>query len=48
MHKKTVPIAVMNGETLTRTRFKSLIFFNITAQSQNNFEKPKMIKIQNC
>ena len=45
MRRNTVQIPVINGETLAGARFRSRIFFNVTAKFQDNFEKPKMIDI---
>ena len=45
MRRNTVQIPVTNGETLARAKFRSRIFFNVTAKFQDNFEKTKMINI---
>ena len=45
MRRNTIQIPVRSGETLARARFRSWIFFNITAKFQDNFEKPEMINI---
>ena len=45
MRRNTVQIPVTNSENLARVRFRSRIFFNVTAKFQDNFEKSKMIDI---
>ena len=45
MRRNTVQIPVVNRETLARARFRSRIFFSVTAKFQDNFEKPKLVDI---
>ena len=46
MCRNTVQIPVTNGEFWTIVRFRSVIFFIVTAKFQDNFEKTKIINIK--
>ena len=45
MRRTTVQIPLTNEETLARTRFRLQIYFNVIGKFEENFGKPKILKI---
>ena len=45
MRRNTFQIPVTNEETLARIRLTFRILFNVIGKFQDNFEKPKILKI---